>query len=171
MIAALIPSLLLVAAMSVQAETHTLSITVDDPSQWAGLQAVVAKRNAEITERNAALQPCPAGDTACVESVPAALIDEQTYMQSVIGAALESYAKQTGMDRITGMQAYLAIQGAGLVDQYQAWLVAPERTPEEKAIAGYAEWQWDSEILRKGAADLGLTEDQLWELFVLGRSR
>lgn len=179
MIASLIPSLLILATLSAQAATHTLTIVVDDPAQWAGLQAVVAERNAEIEARNAVLlppcaeQPAPAEDAPpCVEPpAPQPPLDEQAYLQTVIGPVLDSYAQQTGVDRITGLQAYLAIEAAGLGDQYRAWLAAPERTPEEKAVASYPEWLWNNSILHKGAQDLGLSEADLWNVFGLGRSQ
>lgn len=68
--------------------------------------------------------------------------------------------------RITALQGLLAIDAAGLAEQYEAWSTDPERTFAEKAFINRAEyWHRDDPILIGAATTLGLSEEQIDDLF------
>lgn len=69
---------------------------------------------------------------------------------------------------ITPLQGLLALDRAGLADQYVAWTTDPSRTFSEKAyIDRAAVWRRDDAVLTSAASALGISETQLDELFAL----
>jgi len=72
---------------------------------------------------------------------------------------------------VTALQALLAIDGAGLSEAYEAWASDPERTFAQRAFITKALiWNRSDEVLNEGATALGLTSEQLDQLFVAASS-
>ena len=70
--------------------------------------------------------------------------------------------------QVDALQGLKAIDQAGLSAAYEAWASDPGRTFLEKAfIAREQRWRRDDPTLLAGAAALGLTGEQLDQLFVL----
>lgn len=68
--------------------------------------------------------------------------------------------------RVTALQGMLALDAAGLSDQYEAWSTDPARTFAEKAFIQRAQfWQRDDQTLVAAAAALGLDDAQIDALF------
>jgi hypothetical protein len=83
--------------------------------------------------------------------IPEPLVDENPVPQSV-----------------SPLQAYLALDQAGVASAFEAWASNPARSFAEKAFINRAqEWRRDDPVLSAGAAALGLTDEQLDGLFVL----
>lgn len=69
---------------------------------------------------------------------------------------------------VSPLQAYLALDQAGVASAFEAWASNPARSFAEKAFINRAqEWRRDDPVLSAGAAALGLTDEQLDGLFVL----
>ena len=69
---------------------------------------------------------------------------------------------------VSPLQAYLAMDQAGVAPAFDSWANDPARTFAEKAFINRAqEWRRDDPVLSAGAAALGLTAEQLDGLFVL----
>jgi hypothetical protein len=70
--------------------------------------------------------------------------------------------------RIEVLQGLLAIDQAGLSGVYESWINSPERTFAEKAFINKARtWRRDDPILQAAATEIGLTKEQLDQLFIL----
>lgn len=70
--------------------------------------------------------------------------------------------------RIEVLQGLLAIDQAGLSSLYESWINSPERTFAEKAFINKARtWRRDDPILQAAATEIGLTKEQLDQLFIL----
>jgi len=68
--------------------------------------------------------------------------------------------------RVTALQGMLALDAAGLSDQYEAWATDPARTFAEKAFIQRAQfWQRDDQTLIAAATALGLDDAQIDALF------
>ena len=69
---------------------------------------------------------------------------------------------------VDALQGLKAIDAAGLSTAYEAWAGDPGRKFIEKAFINRAQtWRRDDPVLSAGAAALGLTGEQLDQLFVL----
>ena len=69
---------------------------------------------------------------------------------------------------VDALQGLKAIDAAGLSAAYEVWANDPKRTFLEKAFINRARtWRRDDPVLSAGAAALGLTGEQLDQLFVL----
>ncbi len=69
---------------------------------------------------------------------------------------------------VTPLQAYLALDQAGMAPAFDSWANDPARTFAEKAFINRAqEWRRDDPVLAAGAAALGLTAEHLDGLFIL----
>lgn len=70
--------------------------------------------------------------------------------------------------QVDALQGLKAIDAAGLSTAYEAWAGDPKRKFLEKAFINRAQtWRRDDPVLSAGAAALGLTGEQLDQLFVL----
>ena len=68
--------------------------------------------------------------------------------------------------RVSALQGLLAIDQAGLSTQYDAWVADPARTFAQKAfIAKAVTWRRNDPTLQAAGLALGLTSQQLDELF------
>ncbi|MCK7579813.1 MAG: hypothetical protein MZV65_31740 [Chromatiales bacterium] len=68
---------------------------------------------------------------------------------------------------MTALQGLLAIDQAGLAEAYEAWANDPARTFSERAFINKAEtWRRDDPTLLNAATALGITKNQLDELFI-----
>lgn len=66
------------------------------------------------------------------------------------------------------LQGLLAIDQVGLSSLYESWINSPERTFAEKAFINNARtWRRDDPILQAAATEIGLTKEQLDQLFIL----
>ena len=89
---------------------------------------------------------------------------EEDAQREIDIAAAASYVPQV----VTALQGMLALDQAGLSAAYEAWANDSGRTFAEKAfISKTVNWRRDDDILIQGAKDLGLTEQQLDQLFIL----
>ena len=69
---------------------------------------------------------------------------------------------------VDALQGLKAIDAAGLSTAYETWASDPKRKFLEKAFINRARtWRRDDPVLAAGAAALGLTSEQLDQLFVL----
>jgi hypothetical protein len=69
--------------------------------------------------------------------------------------------------RITALQGLLAIDQAGLSIDYQTWATSSDRTFAERAFIDKAQtWNRDDSVVAAGATALGLTSEQVDELFI-----
>ena len=69
---------------------------------------------------------------------------------------------------VDALQGLKAIDAAGLSAAYEVWANDPARTFLEKAFINRAQtWRRDDPVLSAGAAALGLSAEQLDQLFVL----
>ena len=69
---------------------------------------------------------------------------------------------------VDALQGLKAIDAAGLSAAYETWANDPKRKFLEKAFINRAQtWRRDDPVLAAGAAALGLTGEQLDQLFVL----
>jgi len=72
---------------------------------------------------------------------------------------------------VTALQGLLAIDQAGLSKAYESWASDPARTFTEKAFIHKAQnWRYDDDVLNAGCAELGISEDQKKQLFILAAS-
>lgn len=73
--------------------------------------------------------------------------------------------------QITALQGMMAIDAAGLADAFEAWANDPERTFAEKAYIQKADvWKRADPVLITGAAALGLTDEQVDEMFIAAKA-
>ena len=69
--------------------------------------------------------------------------------------------------RVTALQGLLAIDEAGLSSAYNSWAASNDRTFAERAYIDKAlHWNREDPVLIAGATALGLTSEQLDELFI-----
>lgn len=69
---------------------------------------------------------------------------------------------------IDALQALLALDQAGLTSAYEAWVSSPSRTFAQKAFIEKAQtWKRNDPTLMAAATDLGLTSNDVDQLFVL----
>jgi hypothetical protein len=69
-------------------------------------------------------------------------------------------------ESITPLQGLRAIDAAGLSDIYSVWANSQDRTFLERAFIDKAQtWQRNDSVLVAGASAIGLTDDQLDQLF------
>lgn len=74
--------------------------------------------------------------------------------------------------RVTALQGLLAIDAAGLSDQYEAWSTDPARTFAERAFINKAQhWYRDDQTLVAAAAAMGLDAGQVDTLFETAAQR
>lgn len=79
-------------------------------------------------------------------------------------AALKPMVPQS----VAPLQGLLALDAAGLADDYELWANAPERTFSERAFINRAQvWRRDDPLLQAGTGALGMTDAQLDQLFIL----
>jgi hypothetical protein len=70
-------------------------------------------------------------------------------------------------ESVSALAGLLVIDGAGLSAAYEAWAKSEDRTFAEKAFSDKAlTWKRNDPVLISGATALGLTEDQLDQLFI-----
>lgn len=73
--------------------------------------------------------------------------------------------------RVPALSGLLALGAAGMAPYYTAWAASPDRTFAERAFIDKAtHWRSDDPVLRSAAASLGLTDDQLMQLFLLAET-
>ena len=67
---------------------------------------------------------------------------------------------------VDAYKALLALEGAGLLAAYEAWVAHPSRTKRQeiRTLRSIA-WRRDDETLNQAASDLGLTSEQVDDLF------
>ena len=71
-------------------------------------------------------------------------------------------------ESVSALQGLLAIDRAGFAGQYEAWANDPSRTFSERAFISKAEtWRRDDPTLLNAATALGISKNQLDELFIL----
>jgi len=69
--------------------------------------------------------------------------------------------------QVSALQGLLAINAAGLSGAYTAWAASESRTFAEKAFIDKAtHWRRTDPVLLSGATALGLTSDQIDQLFI-----
>lgn len=69
---------------------------------------------------------------------------------------------------VTALQGLLALDQSGLSAEYTQWATDPARTFAEKAYIDKATmWRRDEPVLNSAAQSMGLTSEQVDELFVL----
>lgn len=69
---------------------------------------------------------------------------------------------------ISPLQGLLALDAAGLADDYERWAGAPERTFAERAFINRAQvWRRDDPLLQAAIAALGMTAAQGDQLFIM----
>ena len=69
--------------------------------------------------------------------------------------------------QVSALQGLLAINAAGLSEAYSAWASSGERTFAERAFIDKAtHWKRTDPVLLSGATALGLTSDQVDQLFI-----
>lgn len=74
-------------------------------------------------------------------------------------------------DSITPLSGLLVINAVGLTEQYEAWATSADRTFAERAFLDKAvSWKRDDPVLMAGAAALGLSEEDLDNLFIMAAS-
>lgn len=72
-------------------------------------------------------------------------------------------------DSITPLQGLLILDRVGLAEAYQTWAQDPSRTFVEKAfVEKAAVWRRDDPVLNAGAVVLGITAQQLDQMFIEG---
>jgi glutamate dehydrogenase/leucine dehydrogenase len=68
---------------------------------------------------------------------------------------------------VTALQGMLAINASGLASSYESWASNQSRTFAEKAFINKAlVWKRTDPVLLAGAQSLGLTSDQVDQLFI-----
>lgn len=73
--------------------------------------------------------------------------------------------------RVPALSALLALDAAGIAPYYSAWAASPERSFAERAFIDKAtHWRSDDAVLHSAAAALGITDDQLTQLFLLAET-
>ena len=71
-------------------------------------------------------------------------------------------------ESVSALQGLLAVDRAGFAGQYEAWASDPIRTFAERAFISKAEtWKRDDPTLLNAATALGISKNQLDELFIL----
>lgn len=71
-------------------------------------------------------------------------------------------------NKVEALQAMLAIEQYGMAEAFQTWVNSSERTFAEKAFVNRTRnWRRDDPTLLAGASALGLTDEQLDDLFKL----
>ncbi|OWV29801.1 hypothetical protein [Halomonas campaniensis] len=91
----------------------------------------------------------------------------------------DSYDAQTGEfvsppappapvpDSIPALEALLALDKAGLAEDYESWASAPARTFSERAFINKAQnWRRSDPTLNSAAQALGLSSEQVDQLFI-----
>lgn len=74
-------------------------------------------------------------------------------------------------EMVTALQGLLALDQAGLSKAYESWASDPTRTFAEKAFIHKAQnWRYDDDVLNAGCKELGISEDQKKQLFILAAS-
>jgi hypothetical protein len=69
--------------------------------------------------------------------------------------------------QVSALQGLLAINAAGLSEAYSAWALSGERTFAERALIDKAtHWKRTDPVLLSGATALGLTSEQVDQLFI-----
>ena len=87
----------------------------------------------------------------------------------------ETFAEQipepaalTVVAHVSALQGLLAIDQAGLSEAYDEWANSPARTFAERAFIEKAQtWKRNDPTLNAAATDLGLTSEQVDQLFIL----
>jgi len=73
-------------------------------------------------------------------------------------------------DSVTALRGLLAVDAAGLSAAYSSWANSPDRTFAEKAFIDKAlTWRRDDPVLISGAESIGLTSEQLDQLFIAAK--
>jgi len=69
---------------------------------------------------------------------------------------------------VSPLQAMLALDQAGMSAAYEAWSTAPARTFAERAFINRAQvWRRDDPLMQAAATALGISPEQLDQLFAL----
>jgi hypothetical protein len=97
--------------------------------------------------------------------------DYQDYLAWVAGGntplppSPEQLAEVRGHLECSDIQGLLAIEQAGLAAAFDAWATDPARTFADRAFLRATVWKRTNPILCAAAAELGLTDAQLDDLF------
>lgn len=120
----------------------------------------------------ATVQPTerPAGDVV-TEGSPQKQADgtwQQTWNTRPFTAdELEQQRLASIPDSVPALDALLALDAAGLSDAYEAWANDPARTFAERAFITKAQnWRRDDPTLQNAGTALGLTNEQIDQLFI-----
>lgn len=91
--------------------------------------------------------------------------NDETFSETVPSPVLELPSFPT---EIAALQGLLAIDQAGMADEYEAWATNPARTFAERAFINKAlTWKRNDPTLALAAASLGLTDAQVDGMFEL----
>lgn len=95
--------------------------------------------------------------------------DYQDYLAWLAAGGVPLPAATPVPEAVEALQALLALDAAGLAPAFAAWAQSPERSFAERAFIDRARtWRRDNPVLIAGAADMGITPEQLDQLFIAG---
>jgi len=98
--------------------------------------------------------------------------EHETMLVSIEAAYVPPAPEPVQVPQVIGaLQGLLALDQAGMSSYYETWANAPERTFAQKAFINKATtWKRDDPTLNTAAVDLGLTTEQVDNLFILASS-
>lgn len=99
-------------------------------------------------------------------ATPEATLTPEQYLQRLVAIAAQSYAKQYGVGSSPGYLAMQTVAASPYGPAFALWLADPARTAEQQSAARYGVWHFDSPTVQQGAADIGIPEADLYQLFV-----
>lgn len=112
-----------------------------------------------------------AEQTAEVQAIAATLHTDEliaAYQASLAGEDIDAPAPDLVPQQITALQGMMAIDQSGLSDAFDTWANDPARTFSEKAYIQKADvWKRSDPVLAAGAEALGLTDEQVDDMFKL----
>lgn len=114
-------------------------------------------------------------ETAEVQAIAATLHTDEliaAYQASLAGDEdVDAPAVDLVPEQITALQGMMAIDQSGLSDAFDAWANDPARTFSEKAYIQKADvWKRNDPVLAAGAEALGLTDEQVDDMFKLAKT-
>ena len=92
------------------------------------------------------------------------------YWFDTLDAALAGMISPPDVPTVSALQGMLAIQSAGLVAGFDAWKAGLDPIDDFAVVAFFEKaqtWRRDNPYLIQGAIALGLTDEQLDQLFIL----
>ena len=93
--------------------------------------------------------------------------DYQDYLAWLAAGGVPLPAATPVPEAVEALQALLAIDAAGLAPAFAAWAESPDRTFAERAfITRTTTWRRDNPVLAAGAEAMGITPEQLDQLFI-----